>query len=205
MLEIKKTKKTKQFELYREGQLLQKACRTCQVFKAPEEFYKRSEGYLRPDCKECHKKLQNKYNKKMSDRRLVQRQNSRARKLWLDDTFTIAEYKDLEKVANGYCMISGKKSDALQVDHVQAISKQWLGSTKGNLILVSEKVNMAKRDLSIFEFLQSERSDGLVDKKQLKKTMEYLAEMNNMNLTQYINFLNEMEEYAKKSKEFFGR
>lgn len=205
MLEIKKTKKTKQFELYREGKLLQKVCRTCQVFKAPEEFYRKTEGYLRPDCKECHKKIQNEYNRKIRDRRLVQRQNSRARKLWLDDNFTIEEYKELEKIANGYCMISNKKSDTLQVDHVQAISKQWLGSTKGNLILVSDKVNNAKRDLSIFEFLESERSEGLVDKKQLKKTMEYLAEMNNMSLTQYIKFLNEMEEYAMKSKEFFGR
>ncbi|MYL65438.1 hypothetical protein GLW07_18935 [Bacillus hwajinpoensis] len=205
MLEIKKTKKLKLMELHKDGELIQKLCRTCEVFKAPEEFYRKTEGYLRADCKECHRKIQNEYNRKIRDRRIVQNQNSRARKLWLDDTFTIEEYKELEKVANGSCMISGKKSNALQIDHVQAISKQWLGSTKGNLILVSDKVNNAKRDLSIFEFIESERSEGLVDKKQLKKTMEYLAEMNKMNLTQYINFLQEMEEYAKKSKDFFGR
>ena len=197
---VKSTKRTKQLELYnKDGELVQKVCRTCQLVKLPEEFPKYTDGRLRPDCKECHRKRQRKYYNEIADKRTVYKQRERARKIGAPDNYTLEDYLELKEFANGVCMISGKKAE-LQIDHVQALSKRWLGSTKGNIILVSEEVNQAKRDMSLFEFIKSERSKGLVDKEQLMKTLEYLAKANNMELAQYIEFLEVMEEMAERAK-----
>ncbi|AWC27134.1 hypothetical protein CG478_000915 [Bacillus cytotoxicus] len=201
---VKETKRTRQLEIYSEtGELVQRVCRTCQLVKLPEDFPKYTQGYLRPDCHECHKKKQRKYISETADQRTVYKQRERARKVGAPDNYTLEDFLELKAFANGRCMISGKETD-LQIDHIQALSKGWLGSTKGNIILVSEEVNQAKRDLSIFEFLKSERSKGLVDKEQLMKTFRYLAEANNMTMAQYIEFLEGMEELAERAKTFRG-
>lgn len=201
---VKQTKKTKQFELFNEaGELVQKVCRTCQHVKLPREFPKYTNGSLRSDCQDCHRKRQRKYYKEIADKRTVYKQRERARKIGAPDNYTLKDYLELKAFANGVCMVSGKE-DELQIEHVQALSKGWLGSTKGNIILVSEEVNQAKRDMSLFEFIKNERSKGLIDKRQLIKTLKYLAEANKMKLAQYVEFLEDMEELAKKAKSFRG-
>ncbi|MEC1866732.1 hypothetical protein [Bacillus paralicheniformis] len=204
MKQVKETKKTRQLELYENGELVQKVCATCQRVKLAEDFPKYTQGYLRPDCQECYKKKQRKYIQEKADMRVVYRQRERARAFGVPDKYTLEDYLELKAFADGACMISGKRAEALQVDHVQALSKGWLGSTKGNMILVSEEVNQAKRDMSLFEFIKSERSRGLIDKEQLQRTLIYLAEANNMKLAQYLNFLEGMEELAERAKTFRG-
>ncbi|KZR56958.1 hypothetical protein [Pseudobacillus badius] len=201
---IKRTKRTKQFELFNKtGELVQKVCRTCQLVKLPEEFPKYANGNLRPDCQDCHRNRQRKYYNEIADKRTVYKQRERARKIGAPDNYTLEDYLELKAFSNGICMVSGKEAE-LQIDHVQALSKGWLGSTKGNIILVSEEVNQAKRDMSLFEFIKSERSKGLIDKEQLIKTLKYLAEANNMKLAQYVEFLEGMEELAERAKAFRG-
>ncbi|WP_338786260.1 hypothetical protein [Metabacillus sp. FJAT-53654] len=204
MFTVKQTKKTKQFELFNEaGEVAQKVCKSCQQPKLAEDFPKYANGMLRPDCQPCFKKLQSKYVQETKDKRTVYKQRERARKLNLPDSFTEEEYLELKSFAAGKCMISGKEVE-LEIDHFQALSKGWLGSTKGNMILVSEEVNQAKRTMSLFEFLQSPRSKGLVDKEQLQRTLEYLAQANGMSMNEYIQFLYDCEEFAERNKQFWG-
>lgn len=203
MFITKETPKTKQIILLNEaGELVQKVCRTCGKVKLAEEFGRYTEGHTRADCQECHKKIQRKYIQEIRDKRTVYKQRERARALGLPDNYTEEDYNELKAFSAGRCMLSGEETE-LQIDHVQALSKRFLGSTKGNIILVSEKVNQAKRDMSLFEFLQSERSKGLIDKEQLEKTLNYLAKANEMTLAQYIEFLRTAEELAKKNKAFW--
>lgn len=199
MFITKETKRTKQLELYKDGELVQKVCKRCQRVKLAEDFSRYAEGHTRPLCRDCYKIEQRKYIKSVKDKRTVYKQRNRARELGLPDQYTEEDFKALKEFAGGRCMISNKKVDDLQVDHFMALSKKGLGSTKGNTILVSEEVNQKKRTKSVFELLESEYS-SLVDKEQLKKTMSYLAEANSMTLAQYIQFLKDMEELAHNAK-----
>ncbi|PGT81579.1 hypothetical protein [Bacillus sp. AFS040349] len=204
MFKVKETRKTKQLELVNEsGEVVQKACKTCQQVKLIEDFPKYTQGGFRPSCKPCYKKIQDEYNKSIKDKRRAYKQVQRARAVGAPDAYSEEDWKALKKHAQGKCMISGKEAE-LQAEHVQALSKKWLGSSKGNIILVSEEVNQAKRDMSLFEFLQSPRSNGLVDFDRLKDTLEYLAEANGMSLSRYLQFLQDAEELAQKNKEFWG-
>lgn len=203
MLRVIETKRTKQFELLNNaGEVVQKVCRTCQQVKLAKDFSRLSRGHLRSDCKPCFKKYQAKYVKSVPDKRRAYRQAERARLVGAPDNFSEEDWKELNEYAQGKCMISGKEVE-LQAEHVQALSKRWLGSTKGNIILVSEEVNQAKRDMSLFEFLESERSKGLIDFDRLKETLEYLAKANGMSVPQYIEFLQTCEELAHKNKEYW--
>ena len=168
-----RTNRLGRFELYQNGKLVQKVCRTCGKVKLASEFLRYTQGHYRPDCHECFNKWQRKYIQENRDLRTVYRQRNRAREVGAPDNYNLEDYLELKAFANGRCMISGKKTDNLQVEHVQTLSKRVLGSTKGNIILVCEEVNQAKRDMSLFEFLQSERSRGLVDREQLERTIRY--------------------------------
>ncbi|CAK6470821.1 hypothetical protein BFRIG_00802 [Peribacillus frigoritolerans] len=203
MYTMKKTNKTKQIELINEaGEVAHKVCKTCERLKPAGEFPVNSDGRLRASCEPCYKEYKRNYDKANRDKRTVYRQRERAVKLGLPSKFSDEEYLELKAFAAGRCMISGEEVE-LQVDHFQAISKSWLGSTKGNLILVSERVNKAKGTMSIFEFVQSERSNGLIDKEQLEKTIHYLAQANEMSFTEYVDFLRLAEELAQKNKEYW--
>ncbi|MBO1511552.1 hypothetical protein [Metabacillus bambusae] len=203
MLQIQETKRTRQISLVNKvGEVVQKVCRTCQHVKLIEDFPKYTQGYTRADCESCHRDAQRAYIRANKDKRTTYKQNERARVLGLPDTFSEGDYKRLKEVAESRCMISGEVAN-LQCDHVQALSKGWLGSTAGNIILVSEKVNQAKRDMSLFEFIKSERSNGLINEEQLYKTLRFLAQVNEMSLTQYINFLKDSEEIAIQNKKYW--
>lgn len=198
-----RTNRLGRFELYQNGKLVQKVCRTCGKVKLASEFPRNSHGHHRPDCRECFNKRQREYLREHKDWKVVYRQRDRARQFGAPDNYTLEDYLELKAFANGRCMISGKKTDKLQVDHVMTLSKKVLGSTKGNIILVCEEVNQAKRDMSLFEFLQSERSRGLVDREQFERTIRYLADANGMTPQEYLDFLYRAEELAKDIKEFF--
>ncbi|MGE1103406.1 hypothetical protein [Peribacillus simplex] len=203
MLTIRERQRTKQLEFINEaGEVVQKACGTCKRLKLAEEFPVNSDGRLRAHCEPCFKEYKRKYDKAIRDKRTVNRHRKRAEKVGLPDNFTEEEYSELKAFAAGKCMISGEEIE-LHVDHFQAVSKGWLGSTKGNLILTSEKVNRAKGTMSIFEFLESERSRGLIDFDQLKRTFKYLAKANEMTVTRYIRFLKDSEEVAQRNKEYW--
>ncbi|MEC0273886.1 hypothetical protein [Peribacillus frigoritolerans] len=203
MYTMKRTNKTKQIELINEvGEVAHKVCKVCERLKPAEEFPVYSDGRLRASCQPCYKKYKSKYDKGNKDKRTVYSHKKRAEELGLPDNFTMEEYSELKAFAAGRCMISGEKVK-LQVDHFQAVSKSWLGSTKGNLILVSPEVNLAKGTMSIFEFVQSERSNSLIDKDQLEKTIHYLAQANEMSFTEYVDFLRLAEELANKNKEYW--
>ncbi|MGG4265790.1 hypothetical protein [Peribacillus simplex] len=202
MYTIKETNKTKQLEFINEaGEVAQKVCKTCERLKLAEEFPVNSDKRLRASCQPCYKEYKRKYDKANRDRRTVLRHKKRAEKLGLPDNFTEEEFSELKAFAAGKCMISGEEAE-LQVDHVQAVSKSWLGSTKGNLILVSPEVNNAKGTLSIFEFVKSERSNGLINREQFERTIHYLAQANEMSFREYVDFLRLAEELAHKNKEY---
>ncbi|MEP9407345.1 hypothetical protein ABKP09_13570 [Peribacillus frigoritolerans] len=204
MFELRETHKTKQLVFINEaGEVAQKVCKTCERLKPAEEFPLNSDGCLRAHCEPCFKEYKRNYDKANKDRRTVLRHKKRAEKLGLPDNFTEEELSELKAFAAGRCMISGEEEVELQVDHVQAVSKGWLGNMKGNLILVSEKVNHTKGTMSIFEFIKSERSNGLIDREQLERTFKYLAQANDMSFAEYIDFLKLAEELARRNKEYW--
>ncbi|MCM2590486.1 hypothetical protein NDQ53_14380 [Rossellomorea marisflavi] len=196
MFVTKETKRIRQLELYKNGDLAQKVCMKCQRVKLSQDFPRYSNGNTRAYCKLCYKIQQANYTQSIKDKRTVYKQRERARELGLPDHYTDEDYKALKKFSNGHCLLSGVKTENLQVDHFMALSKRGLGSTKGNIILVSEEVNQKKGTKSIFELMNS----NLVDKEQLKRTIKYLAEKNEMTVSQYIQFLQDMEEIAHIAK-----
>ncbi|MBP1970017.1 5-methylcytosine-specific restriction endonuclease McrA [Virgibacillus natechei] len=198
--EVKETR-VKQFELLKNGVVIQKECRTCRELKLIEGFPKYSVGTTRPDCKECWKEKQKQYMDSIKDRRKVYKNRERAVKLNAPDNYSLKDYEELKEVSGGYCMISKEKVDNLQVDHFIPLSNKFgLGSIKGNLILVSEEVNRSKGDMGLLEFMYSERSRGLIDFDQLKDTLNYLAQANGMELNDYIQLVQGIDEMNKASK-----
>ncbi|TCP28791.1 hypothetical protein EV207_11516 [Scopulibacillus darangshiensis] len=203
--EIRKTPKTRQFELVHDGEVVQKVCRSCGHVKLIEDFHRYSAGHTRPDCRDCHNKRQRKYIQNIKLKRIAYRNNSRARLQGAPDTLTEQDVKELFEFADGKCMISGKECETFEVDHLQALSKCWLGSTAGNVILVSPGVNRKKGTLSIFEFAKSESSKGLIDLYQLRKTFDYLASKYGITTERYVGFLLDCEELAKRQKELLSK
>ncbi|MFB5660788.1 hypothetical protein [Alteribacillus sp. HJP-4] len=201
MFTVKETKKTKQIELWKDGKAVQKACRDCGRVKLIEDFTRKMEGNYRVECKVCFNVKQREYLEQNRDKRAVERQNYRARILGMPDNFTEEDLQELKRFSNGRCLISGKKVENLEIDHFQALSKRFFGSTKGNIILISREVNQRKGTMSIFEFIESKRSEGLIDKKQLSRTFKYLASANGLSVPQYIQLLKDAEKLAHNARE----
>ena len=200
---VREAKKTRQLELLNGGTIVQKVCRSCGLVKLIEDFHLYVEGHSRPDCKSCHRKKQSDYMNSIKDKRKVYRQRQRALVVGAPDNYSMDDYEALKSFSGGKCLISGKELgfDNLQFDHFMALSNKFgLGSTKGNLILVSEEVNQKKRDMDIFSFMESERSKGLIDIDQLKNTLRYLAESNGLKINEYIQLLQGIDEMEKASR-----
>lgn len=202
MKTLRETPKTKQLELLNsDGAVIQRTCRTCQHVLLVENFYKVGKSNFMPDCKDCFSKKDKAYKQENKDAQKVYKQNHRARQVGAPDKFTLKELTELQKFAGGVCMLTGKATKELEIDHVQAVSKGWLGNTKGNMILVCKEVNQAKSTKSLLKFIEDDKS--LIDKKQLKRTLIYLAEANGMDLKSYLNFLERCEELAEINKEYW--
>lgn len=86
---------------------------------------------------------------------------------------------------NGRCMLTGSKD--VELDHFIALSTGHCGSYYGNMILLDHNLNRSKSNKNPLEWILSK------DKKVVKnfnKLIEYLARINLMKQTEYIEFIN---------------
>ncbi|MCQ6265600.1 hypothetical protein M1K46_07975 [Fictibacillus sp. WQ 8-8] len=201
---VQESRRTKQLELLSPtGEVAQKVCLDCCKVKLISNFPRYTEGNYRPRCYDCNREHHREYSQSIENKRVASKQNFRASEKGLPHNLTEQDIIELKVFADGRCMLTGMKVEKLEIDHVQPLSHDWLGSTPGNIILVSPQVNNKKHKKSLLEFLDSGLSEGFVDKEQLKKTIQYLAGKNDMSPAQYIGFLRNCEELARRNKEYW--
>ncbi|PGB54587.1 HNH endonuclease [Bacillus anthracis] len=185
---------------------LQRECSVCRSLKLAEDFQKYSSGHLRAQCRECYTKIQREVNRKHRLARKIKNVNDRAIEKGLEGTFTLEDYGELIRFANGRCMLSGEvlTPETMQLDHVVALSKLVVGSTASNVWLVHKRVNEKKWIHSLKDYLTSEHGASVVDKERLLESIGYLAGKADLTKQEYIDLLVETEKIAQIGETFFN-
>ncbi|MCP1122938.1 hypothetical protein NKR74_06250 [Bacillus sp. 3103sda1] len=184
---------------------VQRECSSCRELKLASDFQRYTEGCLRSQCRECFKKTTREYNRKSQLNRNIKNLNDRALRVGLEGDFTIENYKRLVRWADGRCMLSDLplEGDA-QIDHLVPLNSLMVGSTASNLWLLHKRVNEKKWIHSIFEYLDTEEGKQIVDRKRLRESMSFLAELAGLSLEDYIQLVYDSEEISRKTSDFFN-
>lgn len=184
---------------------VQRECSKCHELKLAEDFQKYTNGCLRSQCRECFEKITKEYNRKAQLNRKIKNLNDRATSVGLEGDFTVEDYERLIEFSQGKCMLSGLPLENNgQLDHLVSLSSLMVGSTASNLWIVRKRVNEKKWTRSIFEYLETEEGKQMIDRKQLKESMSFLADLAGFTLEDYIRLVYESEEFSRKAKEFFN-
>lgn len=183
---------------------VQRECSKCHELKLAEGFQRYANGMLRSQCRGCYQKTQREYNQKGRITRLIAKQNDRAKEYGLIADFSREDYDRLVEFAGGRCMLSNLPlGDDQQIDHVISLSKLVAGSEPSNIWLVHKRVNEKKWIRSIFEYLETEEGKQMVDRKRLKESMSFLADLAGLTLGEYVQLVADSEEISRKAREFF--
>lgn len=183
---------------------VQRECSKCHELKLAEDFQKYTNGRLRSQCRECFEKITKEYNRKSQFNRYIKNLNDRALRVGLEGSFTIEDYERLIEFSQGKCMLSGLPLENNgQLDHLVSLNSLMVGSTASNLWLVHKRVNEKKWTRSIFEYLATEEGKQMVDRKRLKESMSFLADLAGLTLGEYVQLVADSEEISRKAREFF--
>jgi hypothetical protein len=195
-----------------------KECSKCEVWKPLEDFYKGgSLGGRSSNCKVCwinsvklyyqknrEEKLeyQRQHERKNRERRLkykqqyrqvnreattTHRQNYRARKKGLPDTLTLEQWGQILEFFGG-CALTGA-TENLAKDHVIPLAVGHGGTTKKNMIPLSADLNNSKNDRNLFDWFESEKERFDLSQEKFDALIVYLAELNEMNIEQYREYV----------------
>ncbi|HFK1472427.1 hypothetical protein [Bacillus cereus group sp. BfR-BA-01495] len=185
---------------------LQRECSACRSLKFAEDFQRYTNGHLRAQCRECFTEIQRETSQKHRLTRKIKNFNDRAIEKGLDGTFTVEDYNELIRFADGRCMLSGEvlTPETTQLDHVVALNKLVVGSIASNVWLVHKRVNEKKWIHSLKDYLTSEHGASVVDKERLLESIGYLAGKADLTTQEYIELLVETEKIALVGKAFFN-
>lgn len=147
-----------------------------------------------------HREYRSKNKEKISDYKSIWRrvnsnkvnisnQRRKARLRELPHDFTASEEKEMFNYFKNSCCLSGCKEN-IQLDHALPLNKGG-GTTKQNMIPLNATLNASKMDSNLFEWYEDNKERFNLSDERFYKTIKYLAEMNDMDIGDYIDYYNE--------------
>lgn len=85
------------------------------------------------------------------------------------------------------CALTG--STKFEIDHVIPLSVKKVGTEKGNIIPLSQRLNRSKKDKNLFEWFHENKIRLKLDENKFNDLIEWLALENNMTTSEYRNFV----------------
>lgn len=193
-----------------------KVCTGCGKPKPFTEYYKHrqcKDGY-RPSCKECiaaygkkyreenreaclqrtkdwternkerHTAYQKKWYRENFESERIKWERRRTIKMRLKYEFDAHTSIRIRKYTNRRCAITG--SDKTHLDHFIPMNTGHGGTYEGNLILLSDELNLSKGTRNPFEWAETLTDD---QRTRFDKVVEYLADLNGLTVSDYREFV----------------
>lgn len=205
-----------------------KECTGCGVTKPFTEYYKHKDGKdgLRPKCKQCAADYGKKYREENREECLRRTKNWTDKnkeyvldyqKKWYRDNFEHERLKwekrrtvklrlkyefdahtsiRIRKYTNRKCAITGDSNTHL--DHFIPMNTGHGGTYEGNLILLSEDLNLSKGAKNPFVWAETLSPEH---RSNFDKVIEYLAELNGLTVNKYREFVFWCFENKRKAHE----
>src|SRR5699024_8010350 len=108
----------------------------------------------------------------------------------LIDDFTSEEREEVLRKFDGKCALTGLDVP-IHLDHVIPIAIGHGGTTKSNMLPIWHRINSSKSDRNIFEWYEESGGRFEVSPGLFEKAIEYLAELNEMTVEEYRNYVYE--------------
>lgn len=168
------------------GGMSSRVCTKCQKLRTAKEFGINSVGFdgKRPECIPCQ-------NEKQGTTNAIRTHKFRAKKHGLPSTMTL-ELREKAKQEQGFkCILSGSKD--IVTEHLVPLS--WgtgFGDTYGNVIFMSQELNVSKGKKNIFEWIQTQPRD--YQKRFYNVLLPMIAERNDMTTKEYETYVNKCYE-----------
>jgi len=124
-----------------------------------------------------------------SDKVNISNQRRKARLRELPHDFTASEEKEMLNYFRNTCCLSGSKEN-IQLDHALPLSKGG-GTIKQNMIPLNATLNASKMDSNLFEWYENNKERFNLSDEKFYKTIKYLADMNDMDIDDYVDYYNE--------------
>lgn len=152
----------------------------------PEKVKKRSRKYYYDNREERLAGVKT-YAKENPQKTLVWRQNYKAKKRHLPNSLTKIDLKQIYEYFNSSCALTEEKENN-HFDHFIPISIGHGGTYKGNMIILSETLNVSKSNSNPFEWIEREENIHLKDR--FNEVVEYLAKLNKLSNEEFVSFVN---------------
>lgn len=124
-----------------------------------------------------------------SDKVNISNQRRKARLRELPHNFTASEENEMLNYFRNTCCLSGSKEN-IQLDHALPLSKGG-GTIKQNMIPLNATLNASKMDYNLFEWYENNKERFNLSDEKFYKTIKYLADMNDMDIDDYVDYYNE--------------
>lgn len=112
------------------------------------------------------------------------------RKGALINDFTQEDRVEVLERFGGKCALTGKDVP-IHLDHVIPLAVGHGGTTKANMLPIWQRINTSKSDRNIFEWYKENGERFDVCPKKFEEAIEYLAELNEMSVAEYRDYVYE--------------
>lgn len=209
-----------------DGEILKK-CKTCNTYKHRSRYAisKGCSFGIEPRCKDCrkveretkmyyqsrdhvayyrkNKERLDEYRKQWVKKNIekermnkrVRENKRRATKRSLPDTLTQQENFIILSHFNNQCPLTGDVD--IQMDHFIPVSWGVEGTTHLNIIPLSEKLNVLKRDKNPIAWGNAAVTQRLFTQERWENLLKYLSHKNSLSVDDYIDFIHMCEDLRK--------
>jgi hypothetical protein len=172
---------------------VQTKCKDCmreeRATKYREYILNYAKGYYREhieDIKKKSRKYVTKWQKANPEKVRLAGHRRQARKRALPDTLTVEQTSVILERFGG-CVFTG--SEDFQLDHVIPLAVGHGGTTKENMVPLRSDLNMSKSNRNIFEWFASNKERFNLDQTKFDELIEYLANLNEMTVEEYRDYV----------------
>lgn len=139
--------------------------------------------------KEIVLKGKKKEYRKNKDKYRAARLRRKARVRMLEHNFTDSDRIKILNDFNDSCCLTGRSED-IHMDHVLPLCKGG-GTVVGNIVPLSGELNLSKNDRNLFTWFEDNEDRFNLDRKKFNDLVKYLAEQNNLTVSEYVVLYNE--------------
>lgn len=125
----------------------------------------------------------------------------RAMQKSLPNDLTNSEYKSTLEYFGNACAITGETED-IHADHVIPISIGHGGTTKGNMVPLTSKLNFSKNNRNVFEWFNHSKDSLNLSQSNFDTMISYLAKLNGKTISEYRDYVYWCHENEGKTTKF---
>jgi len=181
-----------------------KECTICGKWNSLEDYAKDTRGLggresrckacvaefgrnLRENNKEREAERIRNWRKANPEKEALKKQRRRAREKNLPDNFTKEQMSATFNYFGG-CVLTGD-GGSIDWDHAVPLATGEVGTIYGNMIPLRSDLNKSKNDSNIFEWFAVNKERFNLSQSKFDRLVEWLAEVNGMNIEQYRTYL----------------